>query len=374
MDVIEHIKKLFAYECKGYDWQNRLRETEQNPEYHAEGNVLIHTQMVVEELLRSSGYSKLEEKDKRVLLLAALLHDIAKPFCTKREGGRLTSNNHAKKGAQEARRLFYTCGFMEDVLGQLSFEERESVCSLIRYHGLPLFFMDRENCGREIIKASLEVNLLHLSMLATADVLGRRGKSRSVLQENVILFQEYCSELGCLTSPKIFPSDRARFLYFRQGEQYLHYEPHDEPRSTVVLMSGIPASGKDTYIKAHLQGLNVISLDDLREEFSIAPDEKQGVIIQEAKKRARAYLAEKRDFVWNATNVTRQLRSQLIDLFLDYGASVRVVYCEAPFETALTRNAARPKPVPRGVIREMVNKLDVPKVWEAESVMYRVFG
>lgn len=367
MDIVE---KIFAYECKEYDWQAKLRETEQNPEYHAEGNVLIHTRMVIEELLSLSAYRQLSEKDRRILLLAALLHDIAKPFCTKREGGRLTAHHHAKKGEQEARRLFYSYGFMEEISGKLSFEERERVCSLIRYHGLPLFFMNREDCDREIFKASLEVNLLHVSLLATADVMGRIGKSKRELQENIALFREHCSELGCLTAPKDFQSDRARLLYFKQGEQYLHYEPHEEPRSNVFLMSGIPASGKDTYINKHLSDLPVISLDELRESMGIAPEKNQGRIVQEAKKRAREYLAQKRDFVWNATNITRPMRSQLIDLFLNYGASVRVVYCETPLETALARNATRKQPLPHSAIREMANKLDVPKAWEAESVTY----
>ena len=367
MDVIE---KIFAYECKGYDWQNKLKETEQNPDYHAEGDVLKHTRMVLEELLMSSGYQKLADKDKRILLLAALLHDIAKPFCTKKEGGRITAHHHAKKGEQEARRLFYAYGFMEDLFGKLPFDERERVCSLIRYHGLPLFFMDREDRDREIFKASLEVNLFHLSLLASADVLGRRGKSRKTLQENVALFQDYCFDLGCLTTPKSFLSDRARLLYFKQGGQYLHYEPHDEARSSVVLMSGIPASGKDTYIKNNLRGLPVISLDELRETLAIPPEKNQGRVVQEAKKQAREYLAQKRDFVWNATNITRPMRSQLIDLFLDYGASVRVIYCETPLETALARNATRPRPLPRNAMHEMANKLDVPKAWESESVTY----
>lgn len=367
MDIIQ---KMLTYECKGYDWQTKLRETEQNPEYHAEGNVLTHTIMVVEQLLSLSAYQELSEKDRRILLLAALLHDIAKPFCTKREGGRLTAQHHAKKGEQEARRLFYSCGFMEEIFGKLSFEERESVCSLIRYHGLPLFFMNREDCDREIFKASLEVKLLHVSMLATADVFGRIGKSKRALQENIALFREHCSDLGCLTAPKDFPSDRARLLYFNQGEQYLHYEPHEELRSNVFLMSGIPASGKDTYMKKHLGNLPVVSLDELRESLGIAPEKNQGRIVQEAKKRAREYLAQKRDFVWNATNITRPMRSQLIDLFLNYGASVHVVYCETPLDTALARNATRKHPLPRSAIREMANKLDVPKTWEAESVTF----
>ena len=33
-----------------------------------------------------------------------------------------------------------------------------------------------------------------------------------------------------------------------------------------------------------------------------------------AKEEARTYLRKGQDFVWNATNITRQMRAQLIDL------------------------------------------------------------
>ena len=116
--------------------------------------------------------------------------------------------------------------------------------------------------------------------------------------------------------------------------------------------------------------LPVISLDQLRETLAILPEKNQGRVVQEAKKQAREYLAQKCDFVWNATNITRPMRNQLIDLFLSYGASVRVIYCETPLETALARNAARPRQLPRNAIQEMANKLDVPKVWEAEQLTH----
>lgn len=35
-------------------------------------------------------------------------------------------------------------------------------------------------------------------------------------------------------------------------------------------------------------------------------------------------------FIWNATNLTRKLRGQLIDLFQNYGAKTKIIYLEVP--------------------------------------------
>lgn len=63
----------------------RFRETPQDPEWHAEGDVHIHTQMVMDEAyqLLAGPASHLEGEGRLLLVLGALLHDIAKPICTR---------------------------------------------------------------------------------------------------------------------------------------------------------------------------------------------------------------------------------------------------------------------------------------------------
>jgi predicted kinase len=75
-----------------------------------------------------------------------------------------------------------------------------------------------------------------------------------------------------------------------------------------------------------------------------------------------------RSFVWNATNTTRAMRTQLIDFFVSYGARVRIVYVEASFTDLLRRGATRARPVPETVIRRLAARLDVPDVTEADRV------
>ena len=68
--------------------------TPQPPEYHAEGDVAIHTRLAIE--LCPAGC----DPD---LLWVALLHDIGKPATTRQnEEGRVTAYGHANLGAEMA--------------------------------------------------------------------------------------------------------------------------------------------------------------------------------------------------------------------------------------------------------------------------------
>jgi predicted kinase len=77
--------------------------------------------------------------------------------------------------------------------------------------------------------------------------------------------------------------------------------------------------------------------------------------------------AEK-SFVWNATNLSRQLRSSLINLFSAYQARIRIVYLEVSWEELLRRNHSRAANVPEAVIERMRDRLEVPDLTEAYQV------
>ena len=64
----------------------------------------------------------------------------------------------------------------------------------------------------------------------------------------------------------------------------------------------------------------------------------------------------------------RQTRKRWIDLFVDYGARVEVVYLEPPLSVILQQNERRAKPAPKQVIQHLVEKLEPPTWAEAHSV------
>src|SRR5689334_4326024 len=82
-------------ELQVFDWVRALEACPQDPIHHAEGNVWIHTRMVLETLLTMPGYQALDEADRRVVHIACLMHDIAKPATTRTgEGGWITANGN----------------------------------------------------------------------------------------------------------------------------------------------------------------------------------------------------------------------------------------------------------------------------------------
>ena len=97
-------------------------------------------------------------------------------------------------------------------------------------------------------------------------------------------------------------------------------------------------------------------------------DDDQGHVIQLARERAREYMRKHQSFVWNATNTTRMLRQQLIDLFTSYGARVHLIYLSTEYDSLIKRNQGRDTMVPEAIINKLIAKLEVPDITEAHQV------
>ncbi|MBX2873393.1 MAG: AAA family ATPase [Saprospiraceae bacterium] len=353
---------------ESFGWIRDMEGVEQDPIYHAEGDVAIHTQMVLASLQSLPAFQALGEQTQQVMIAAALLHDVEKRSTSVRnEKGRISSPKHAKKGEYTGRSILF-----QDV--PTPFDLREQVAKLVRYHGLPLLVFDKPNPQRYLLKASLEVDTQLLAMLCKADVLGRTCEDQDELLYRIECFEAYAKEQQCWGQAYPFASDLARFTYFQGEEGYPAYKPFDDTWPEVVLMVGLPGMGKDTYIRTHLKDLPVVSLDNLRRKHKVGYRNAKGNgrIIQLALEEAREHLRDRRSFVWNATNLTRNNRSRLIDLFTTYKASVRIVYIEVPYQLWQAQNVQRTYAVPKTVLAKMLKKLEVPSLVEAHRVEYRV--
>ena len=210
----------------------------------------------------------------------------------------------------------------------------------------------------------------HLALLAEADVRGRECTDKAELLSHITLFREFCQEQQCYHAPRAFPSPHSRFVYFHHTAGDPDYNAYDTTTFEVLMLSGLPGAGKDTWLHENKVQWPVISLDSIRKELHISPDETQGQIIQLAKERARQLMRQHQSFVWNATNITRMMREQLIDLFASYGARIRIVYLDAPLTTLFKRNRARQDYVPEHVIDKLIDKLEPPDLTEAHEVTW----
>lgn len=344
-----------------YDWLRALADCPQDPVFHAEGDVLTHTKMVCEELAALPAWRELPADRRRVLFAAALLHDSAKPACTRTEvDGRITSRGHSRRGAVLARRVLWRLG--------VPFAVREQVAALVRHHQLPYFLVDQADSQRRAITASQTARCDWLALLAESDVRGRICPDRQRLLDNVALFAEICREEGCLSGPRPFASDHARFLYFRDDSRHPDAPAFDDTRCEAVLLSGLPGSGKDHWLRENLSERPAVSLDALRAELGVDPADEQGAVINRARETAREFLRAGRPFAWNATNLSRQLRTEVINLFAAYKAAVRIVYLEVPEAVLFEQNRRRDARVPAAVIERLLDRWEVPDVTEAHKV------
>lgn len=346
-----------------FDWVRALGDCPQDPIHHAEGDVGIHTRMVLDALLASSSWQEAAATDRRILFAAALLHDVAKPATTVVAGdGRVSARGHSALGARMARTILWEMG--------MDAREREQVCALIVRHQLPFHCIENDDAERRVIAASITTRLDHLAILAEADGRGRTCRDQQRILDNVALFRELASELDCLSGCFPFPDAHTRVVWTEQAGRDPRSLAFDDTRSTATLMVGLPGAGKDTWIAQHAGDLEVISLDALRRRLGVAPTGDQGPVIAAAQERARELLREGADFVWNATNVTRSLRQRVLSLFRDYAARVRIVHVEAGPEALDRQNRARPDAVPRAALQRLVHRWEAPDLSEAHELIH----
>ncbi len=345
-----------------------LRQVPQNPAYHAEGDVYRHTGMVCDALKNLPEWRDLCQKEQELLFLAAAFHDIGKKACTKQEDGNLVSPNHTLIGSK----MFRSHVYREAERFGLTFSEREFVANAIRFHGLPVWFWKKARPEVDLFKAAEGIPARLLYLLSKADVLGRQmpaGKENGLL-EQVEWFAEYAKEQNVWEGGYPFANSFTKSRFFRQDHLWQGAELYDSTSFDVVLLSGLPLAGKDHWVTEHGGDTPVISLDDIREEMGIPPAKDSTRIAHTGTFRAKALLACRQPFIWNATNIVRETRGRLIKLFADYGARVHILYLEVPYQTLLARNRTRARHIPEHVLEEMIEKLDVPAPWEAYGVKY----
>jgi predicted kinase len=345
-----------------FEWIRNMQGCEQDSIHHAEGDVAVHTNMVVNELFKDQKYKNLQRGLQSQLYASALLHDVAKPITTIHEAdGRITSAGHAKKGEYLARTILMDLG--------VDFKSRERISKLVRYHGLPIWFLEKKDPLKAVIECSLQVETDLLSILVEADMKGRICGDLENMLMQIELFKMFCQESGCWGHAKNFSSDHSRFTYFHKEDMHPDTKVYDDTKFEVTILCGIPGSGKDTWIKKNMPNVPSINLDDIRKELNIKPTAEQGLVIQTAKERSKEFMRSRKSFIWNGTNVTRQMRGQLIDLFSSYGGRIRIVYLNTPFQTILKQNNDREAIVPERVLFKLRDKLEVPNLTECHELI-----
>ena len=130
-----------------YPELDMLKNVPQNPQYHSEGDVYCHTRLVCRKVTELEEWQELTEKEQELLFLAAAFHDVGKPGCTRLEDGRWTSPRHTIAGEK----VFRAMAYRQQRRFGLTWEERETTAGLIRYHGLPAWFLKKSRPDRKSV-------------------------------------------------------------------------------------------------------------------------------------------------------------------------------------------------------------------------------
>jgi tRNA nucleotidyltransferase (CCA-adding enzyme) len=148
-----------------------LYECPQDPEWHPEGDVWVHTLMVIDKARELNG--DLDRAPLAAVMLGAVCHDLGKPATTALVDGRVRSPNHEAMGAAPA----------TAVLDRLNvhtldgFDVRAQVLGLVTEHLRPMAFAK----ARETVtdgafrRLAQKVDLELLARFARADCTGRPG-------------------------------------------------------------------------------------------------------------------------------------------------------------------------------------------------------
>ncbi|MBZ9636422.1 HD domain-containing protein [Clostridium sp. FP1] len=167
-----------------YTLLSSLVETEQSPEHHPEGNVWIHTMLVVDNAAKVKGLSE----NSRAFMWGALLHDLGKAPTTKIRKGKITSYDHDTVGAKLCR----------EFLGIFTKDEEfiKRVTALVRWHMQTLFVMKNLPFG-DVKGMAQEISIKEIALLSECDRLGRGELSKSKIKEekeNIKAFIRKCEE------------------------------------------------------------------------------------------------------------------------------------------------------------------------------------
>jgi len=144
---------------------------EQEYEWHPEGDVWIHTLMVIDRARQEIG--ELDRPQQISIMLGAVCHDLGKPLTTAFIDGRIRSPGHEQAGVLPA----------EAVLDRLNihtidgFDVRKQVLGIVAYHLSPgMWFKVRDQVGDGAFRRlAQKVDLELLARLARADCTGRAG-------------------------------------------------------------------------------------------------------------------------------------------------------------------------------------------------------
>ena len=372
-------------------WLNDLRKTSQDPGWHAEGNVHIHTGMVLHELyqLLAKEAAYLHGQQRQSLILAAIFHDVGKTRNTRkmtiRGQQRIGSPDHEAKGrsylAFQLMKLPLPISVIWTVLG------------LVGEHQMPKMLVVQKMDHGAYIALSRRADVALLYWLERADMQGRIGEAIPQQLQYLEQYRQQCEAYGLWH--QTFSTDELDRLIAHESPNAQRYlkslvvetmqrgtcaslksaiaklSRHKDEHAHLILLCGPSGIGKSRYVAHHCHDMSVISLDAIREELwgdRTCQDNPKSVVAT-AQQRLKQYLREKHTVVWDATNLRQDYRKPLYAMARDQHALITLVIFLAPETAIYSGNANRAHSVPKAVVAAQIAKYQFPRISDVHHVI-----
>ena len=353
-----------------------LCNTEQNPHFHAEGNVYKHMCYVLEQYETHADNFDLDDTDREVLYWAALLHDIGKPVVTQWVNGRLTAKGHERAGVPIARDILLN-------QPEITTRQRQRILDLVRLHHIPLKWGMRKARLSEYKRLATATDLRLMGIFSLFDIMGRVCINKPETLEMISHFNEVIvsrirDEIGAFESlqeqyqkagyqKKNALWHALKYDDDRLLEKVLHHNNPETipPKSQCVITIGAPRSGKTEYVQAHYPDHHYFDLEAYKVRQGHSDENEYALDI---KTFMSAFLRQHRNIVIDGCNLNPDTRRRIGDCARDFHAELHYLYFERSLDHLLETNAHTAQPLASDRIRAAHNTLDIPHPWEAHSL------
>ncbi|ANH51152.1 putative polyA polymerase [Campylobacter phage PC5] len=317
-------------------------ETVDNP-YHLEKTVLDHTIMVlnkVEDLFKN-------DKDYKVLMFGAALHDLGKIFTREviTKDGRTVKVrfiNHENVG------VYYAC----DVLSKFDLSEEETIkiIKIVAYHDIYKYNID------ELKRKFTYDDLQLLYKFSICDLLGR-----------------------ITHTPK--PTDIYKQI---KSLEYYGTKGIDSSKPTITMLIGVPGVGKSTLCNQYENvvsrddvlmsyGKNKFNLETYSEIWSKLSQDDQKEIDNIFKFKLNRLLQQGKDVVINNINTSRKSLLNSSSLIKNYNKVAIVILC--PYNTILERIEKRlletGKEISKNIVDDFIKSMRLPTLEEFDKISFK---
>jgi tRNA nucleotidyltransferase (CCA-adding enzyme) len=229
-----------------------LSKTEQDNEWHPEGDVWAHTMMVVDEAAYIVRHNQIDEEQSYIIMLAALCHDFGKPLTTEldEDTGRITSRGHEPAGEDPTEKFLAELGMSsvkkkktDDLEGQqLDKEDNETgdkrkgnkkaplVINLVKNHLVPAMFYIKgvikgekitDTAVRRLAKRIFPATIQQLCLVAEADHRGRGPFPDPKVPEQLLIpFNEFPAGEWLLKRARDLNIEDSKPKSFTQGREW----------------------------------------------------------------------------------------------------------------------------------------------------------